>query len=292
MSDTNGSVVVATALDEGSDEALRQGVEIARSRGVACTACHVLPEILGIRPLFPQLQEIDRETATTVHAAATAMFGLQARRTVPAGAPVPPLRLEVGTPHVGVLRAAEEDEASLIVVGAGSRSDAVSLGGVAERIVRHAHCPVLIARRPTGGPVLAATDFSDPALPAIEAGAAEARRRGLPLALVHVLDLFHPVGASPEAAAMVSAAIYDQYLKYSDARLKEIAVRYGASAGTLLRVGHAAEAILETHEELKTELLVVGTHGRSAMMRVALGSVAEAIVRRARSSVLVVRLHS
>ena len=77
MTDAKGPVLVATALDEGSDDALRQGVEIARARGVACTACHVLPEILGIRPLLPHLQEIDRDTAAAVRDSAAAMFDLQ-----------------------------------------------------------------------------------------------------------------------------------------------------------------------------------------------------------------------
>jgi universal stress protein family protein len=53
------------------------------------------------------------------------------------------------------------------------------LGSVSDSIIRHAHCPVLIARpgKQTGR-ILAGTDFSDPALPALRAAAAETRRVG------------------------------------------------------------------------------------------------------------------
>ena len=59
--------------------------------------------------------------------------------------------------------------------------------------------------------------------------------------------------------------------------------------GGLLRDGPAAPAILRAATELPAQLLVVGTHGRTALSRIALGSVAEAIVRAAPCSVLVVR---
>ena len=51
-----------------------------------------------------------------------------------------------------------------------------------------------------------------------------------------------------------------------------------------------ASAILKTSEMLRAGLIVVGTHGRTGLPRVLIGSVAEAVVRSAGCSVLVVRL--
>jgi universal stress protein A len=48
--------------------------------------------------------------------------------------------------------------------------------------------------------------------------------------------------------------------------------------------------ILSAASELPAQLLVVGTHGRTGLSRIALGSVAEAVVRAAPRSVLTVRL--
>ena len=62
-------------------------------------------------------------------------------------------------------------------------------GSSAEHVVRYASCPVLVARPSPVGNVLAATDFSDPALPAVEAGVAEGRRRKADLTIILAIDL-------------------------------------------------------------------------------------------------------
>jgi nucleotide-binding universal stress UspA family protein len=51
----------------------------------------------------------------------------------------------------------------------------------------------------------------------------------------------------------------------------------------------ATRAILDTAAELRADIVLVGTHGRKGLGRLILGSVAEAVVRRARCPVLVVR---
>ena len=58
--------------------------------------------------------------------------------------------------------------------------------------MRYARSPVLVARPSSPGVVLAATDFSDSALPAVAAGAAEAHRRRVGFAVLHSLD-FDPI---------------------------------------------------------------------------------------------------
>lgn len=55
MCQINRSILAAIALDETSDEVLRQAHAFARSYKVDLYVCHVLPEIYAIRPLFPQL---------------------------------------------------------------------------------------------------------------------------------------------------------------------------------------------------------------------------------------------
>ncbi|MBN2320234.1 MAG: universal stress protein, partial [Acidobacteria bacterium] len=74
--------------------------------------------------------------------------------------------------------------------------------------------------------------------------------------------------------------------------LDECVHRFKAKGGGLLRDGPAAEAILSAAAELPAQLLVVGTQGRTGVSRIALGSVAETVVRAAPCSVLVVRLVS
>lgn len=58
------------------------------------------------------------------------------------------LRFEEGEPSEAVVRAADEGECDLIVMGSHGRTGLrrAIIGSVAERTVRHAHCPVLVVR--------------------------------------------------------------------------------------------------------------------------------------------------
>ena len=56
----------------------------------------------------------------------------------------------------------------------------------------------------------------------------------------------------------------------------------------IVRQGNAANAILRTAEEWRADLIVMGTHGRGRVARFLLGSVAEAVLRRATCPVVTV----
>ena len=203
------------------------------------------------------------------------------------------IEIEQGTVHAGILRAAENIGAGAVVVGGKVDHTGLHiLGSSAEHVVRYANCPVLVARPSPAGKILAATDFSDPALPAVEAGAAEARRRKADLAIIHAIDLLTAI--SPFYAdfySMPPMDLSDQMRKIWQQRLDECVHHFKAKGGGLLREGPAVPAILSAAVELPAQLLVMGTHGRTGLSRlIALGSVAEAVVRAAPCSVLVVRL--
>jgi nucleotide-binding universal stress UspA family protein len=175
-----GPVLVATDLTPASDEALRQADALARALGGPLHVCHVIPHLLTVRMLFPQAQRRDDAVVRELeHYAGDLVQASIAKLT---GRALGELRvgIESDSPHSRILRRAETMGAGIIAVGPGS---------VAERVVRHAHCPVLVARASARGAVLSATDFSDGALPALTAGAAEAARRGVALVVLHSLDL-------------------------------------------------------------------------------------------------------
>jgi nucleotide-binding universal stress UspA family protein len=294
MFQIKGPVLAAMDLDKGSDEVLRQAEALARFYKVKLVVCHVLPEIFAVRPLFPQLHLDDAlnsyELETSVRDAL-----LERIRTVTAQEPTKiEIEIEQGTVHAGILRAADNIGAGAVVVGGKIDQEGRHfLGGSAEHVIRYVHCPVLVARPSPAGKILAATDFSDPALPAVEAGAAEARRRKADLAIIHAVDLFQVMspfygdfgnyGLPPTDLSGQMRTIWQQSLDESVHRFK-------AKGGGLLRDGPAAPTILSAALELPAELLVVGTRGRTEVSRIALGSVAEAVVRAAPCSVLVVRL--
>jgi nucleotide-binding universal stress UspA family protein len=64
----------------------------------------------------------------------------------------------------------------------------------------------------------------------------------------------------------------------------------GFKAETLLREGDVRETILDTAQEWKADLIVIGSRGRSGVQRLLLGSVAEPVARHAPCSVEIVRV--
>jgi nucleotide-binding universal stress UspA family protein len=292
MFEIKGPILAAMDLDKGSDDLLRQADALARSYNVKLSVCHVLPEIFAVQPLFPQLHLDDALKLSELEAAVRDAL-LERIRTVTAREP-PQVEIEIeqGTVHAGILRAAENIGAGAVVVG--GKVDHRSLhilGSTAEHVVRYANCPVLVARPSPAGKVLAATDFSDPALPAVDAGAAEARRRKADLTIIHAIDLLPVTGPFyGEFYGVPPMDLSYQMRKLWQQRLDDCVHYYKAKGGGLLRDGPAAPAILSAASELPAQLLVVGTHGRTGLSRIALGSVAETVVRAAPCSVLAVRL--
>jgi len=286
-----GPVLVAMDLDDGSDELLRQADALARSYHIKLSVCHVLPEIFAVRPLFPQLHLVDALKLSRLEAAVRDALLERIRAVTTRELSQTEIEIEQGTVHAGILRAAERIGAGAVVVGGKVDHKGLHiLGNAAEHVVRYAHCPVLVARPSPAGKVLVATDFSDPALPAMEAGAAEARRRKADLTIIHAIDLLPEM--SPyygEFFDMPPMDLSDQFRKIWQTRLDECVHHFKAKGGGLLRNGPAAPAILSAASELPAQLLVVSTHGRTGLSRITLGSVAEAVVRAAPCSVLTVR---
>jgi nucleotide-binding universal stress UspA family protein len=289
-----GPILAAMDLDKGSEELLRQADTVARSYHVKLFVCHVLPEIFAVQPLFPQLHLSDALNLYDLEASVRDAL-LKRIRTVTAREP-PQIEIEIeqGTVHAGILRAAENIGAGAVVVGGKVDHNGLHYpGSTAEHVVRYANCPVLVARPSPAGKVLAATDFSDPALPALEAGAAEARHRKTDLTIIHAIDPL-PVMSPFYGEFYGDTSLIDlrsEMRKIWQQRLDECVHHFKAKGGGLLPDGPAAPAILSAASELPARLLVVGTHGRTGLSRIiALGSVAEAVARAAPCSVLIVRL--
>ena len=287
-----GRVLAALDLDKESDEILRQADALARSYNVKLSVCHVLPEIFATRPLFPQLHLEDAMNLSDLEAAVRDHLLKRIREVTAQDPNQTGIEIESGTVHAGILRAAEDIGAGAVVVGGKVDHGGLHvLGGAAEHVVRYAHCPVLVARPSPAGKILAATDFSDAALSAVEAGAAEARYRKADLVIIHAVDLIPELTpVYGDFSAVPQMEVMDQMREMWQKRLDGYVRDFKAKGGGLLRDGPVAQAILSAASELPAQLLVVGTHGRTGLRRIALGSLAEAVVRSSPCSVFTVRL--
>jgi nucleotide-binding universal stress UspA family protein len=279
-----GPVLVATDLGPAADEAVRQADVLARREGHPLHACHVLPEVLRVRVLFPQLHQPEAAELLALERQVGDQVARRVEELTGRSGGEDAVGVETGSPHAGILRQAERVRAGLIVVGGGP---------TAARVVRGATVPVLVARPSPPGGVLAASDLSDPSLPALTAAAAEAARRAVPLTFFHCVDvplIDSAIGLMGPAFPSVTPAIMEDARNHGRAELQAFARRAGVDAECVVKEGRPAGAIMEEARASRSGLIVVGTHGRTALARLALGSVTEAVLADAPCSVLVVRI--
>ncbi|MDB5071449.1 MAG: UspA domain protein [Candidatus Eremiobacteraeota bacterium] len=165
-----------------------------------------------------------------------------------------------------------------IVIGTHGRTGIAraALGSIAEGIVRHSHVPVVCVHEDDEmrtGPVAVAMDQSPAAQAALDVAISIAAARGMASMIVYVC------GPAPNAER-VNALLENA---------AERARNSGIVTQLVLRQGDPADELLAAADEDDCCMLVMGTHGRSALARFVLGSVAAAVVERAHIPVVTVR---
>jgi universal stress protein A len=141
--------------------------------------------------------------------------------------------------------------------------------------------------------ILVPIDFSAPSRAALTYAVALAERLGATLEVLHVWEPPRYVG--PEAVAFVPADVahpdWEEVRQRVRTEVERLVASVGGASPARVRVvpGAPRELIPEVAAEIGAELVIMGTHGRSGLARVFLGSVAEAVVRHAPCPVLTLR---
>lgn len=288
-------VLAAVDFGDPSLEALSQARALAHELGATLAVCHVMPTMHELSLLFPT-QSLSLDADLVAQAERTGEALKQHARDK-LGLELDEVYVDRGSAYAEIVRRAEAIGASYIVIGThGHRGLARAfLGSVAERVVEHAHCSVLIARTPTKrGVVLAATDLSTASVPVVSEGVAAARRLGARLVVASAIEWDNPLAVS--IAGMVGVLsplpppeLQAQVRQNLHTALEGALARAGATGEAQVLEGPPAWAIVNAADELAAELVVVGAHGHTGLLRLPLGSVAGRVVRTASSSVLVVR---
>ena len=135
--------------------------------------------------------------------------------------------------------------------------------------------------------ILLATDFSDASKRALSVAAAFARPWGSQLLLLHAVppEPRRPVPLDPLPAE------FDRDLCEAEKQIRrflEAAGMNGLSCRTQIEHGSVCEVIASAIQDSDIDLLVMGTHGRGALRKLALGSVAEEVLHMTDCPVLTV----
>jgi nucleotide-binding universal stress UspA family protein len=267
--------LVASDGSEYSAGAVREAVRMAQKCGARLRVIAVIPGgnaelyAMGEQLLAQELRSA-RTHLDEVHQQATAS-GVACETEV------------VQAAHIDeeIVSQAEHMQADLIVVGRRGRRGLARfmLGDVTARVVGHAHCSVLVVPRAaqfSGRHLVIASDGSRFGDAAAAAAGNLAKLCGAGVTVVSVTSPSHSQQRRDEARQAVN-------------RIASFLVREGVSADKQLLEGRADEKIVAAATACNADLIALGSHGRTGLERVLLGSVAERVLNLTGTAVLVVR---
>ncbi|HEX9020550.1 MAG TPA: universal stress protein [Nitrospirota bacterium] len=272
---------------DGSDSgrnALLQAFRLAVDEKCWITVTSVVPpydgeiEILGVKDIRAALRKPCEE----------ALAG--ARRLADQERALIKTVCEEGEIHERIVDLADAENCDLIVMGRrGLRPvERMLVGRVTARVIGHSRQDVLVVPNETKvgwKTIVLATDGSKHSAAATERAIVFAKSYGGELKVLSVVDV------PPEFYAEAPEAVEDLVRKAKGfvADVKSRAAEAGVKADTFVGEAEAFEAINNLAEEQKADMIVIGSHGRTGLRRLLMGSVAEKVIGYAACPVLVVK---
>lgn len=285
-------IIVGHDLRAGGDAAFKSAMVLA-SR---CDAAVRLVHTMEPHPTYQRLSHpfsSERGLEKIAKQVGAKLRGIVASRGL-AQAPVD-YELRVGKPFVELIIASRVWEAELIIIGGPSHHRSHFLGSTGERVIRKAPVPVLVAGKILDANpkrFLVPTDFSPGASKAAEEALALADSFGGRIFFLHVLEpiplnaygyedgIGEPLPIPPLTPEDINPD-WESFL---------CALPFGKiSWEKRTEEGRAAEMIAQHAEAIHADMIVMGTHGRSGLEHMLLGSVAEEVTRSAVCPVLTIR---
>jgi nucleotide-binding universal stress UspA family protein len=194
------------------------------------------------------------------------------------------------------------DEAGIDVVAMGTRGQRglrrFVTGSVTEDVVRHAHVPVVTVRTTDAAPVtdyeriLVTTDGSSAAEAAIDHAVAVADAYDATLHVCSIVDISAAAAGPSAAPPMDLLANLREQGAMATERVAERARAGGVDVVTEVREGFPGPGVLDYADDADIDLIAMGTHGRTGVDRLLLGSTTERTIRRAKVPVMSVHPES
>ncbi|KRC84808.1 Universal stress protein E [compost metagenome] len=285
MTQQTGPILLATDLSARGDRALDRALQLTKELNTKLIVLHVMeshatPARLTT-PVWRRLSTdhkalAERELAEDLAAADVPTEVVVAK----------------GDPLARIMETADTYGCSLIVTGI-ARDETLGrllLGTTVEKLARQARQPVLVVKNRPRKPyrdVLVATDFS--------AGSRQALRAALQLVPNADLTLFNAYEVPFQGVNTPDDAVVNSFFKTAEqCALQFIAetpeLPKGVPPKVVLEAGQPETVLSEYSFNHRSDLVVTGTHGRTGILRTAIGSVAERLLESLPSDVLIVRL--
>jgi uncharacterized protein len=194
-----------------------------------------------------------------------------------------------------IVEEAEKNKVDMIVMGRRGRTGIkrLMLGSVTAKVIGHTSSNVLVVPREAViecKNIIAATDGSKHGERAVYEALGIAKRCNSSLTIVTVITSEHLVQVEHSRLQISEAADMEMVkIEHDIKELKETAIKEGIQTESFILSGVPAEAIINTAKTKNADLIVMGSHGRTGIERLLVGSVTERVIVLSSSAVLVVK---
>ena len=264
------TIVVASDGSEYSEGAVREAIEWAKQYGSSlysvCTAQVTLGQLQYAADV---VSEIDKAARRTCEAVKT--------RAQNHGVKCEPIVHEGEEPYQHIVAEAEQHHADAIIIGRRGHRGLMKMlmGSVTNLVIGHAPCKVLVVPRAgklAAKHILVATDGSRHS----EKAASEA------------IKLAGLTKGSLIACGVVHGDIDENIAQENVNRIKSLASAEGVNVETVVAKGVAYQEIVETAKTHGADMIVVGTHGKTGIKKLLMGSITERVVGTSDQTVMIV----
>jgi nucleotide-binding universal stress UspA family protein len=279
------TILVAVDGSDSGFNALRQALSLAKAQHSAIKVISVAPphggelSLVGVREHVNDMIVAPHQRALDEALKISGTYGVPVRTL-----------LRIGEPSETIVDAAEELNCKLIVVGVrgGNPARTILMGSTAARVIGFSNTDVLAV--PLGCELsleraIVALDGSASSKTVMSRAFALNRTYGLALSFLSVADIpSHLYGLDAKVAGeMINEA--RQVLE----PVHKVAEKENITSDFLVREGKPGEIIVLTAKQKNSGIIIIGSHGRTGMKRLLMGSVAERVIGNAPCPVLVVR---
>ena len=276
-------ILVASDFSERSNRAVRRARQLAQEQGAQVLLLHVVdddrPQRLVAGEAAAARELLEQTLGTMLH-------DVHGKADV-----------VLGDPFDRIAKVARNIGADLIVMGAHRRQilKNIFVGTSIERVIRENVAPVLMVNSEGTGPyqrALVAVDLSEQSAHALQVARALHILHRAQVVVVHAFDV---VAASKLAFAGVAADRVESHRHEAAAIARSELVQFLADLelgnepyDIRVKEGGAARVILETAIDTAADIVIMGTHGRTGIPKLLLGSVTDETVGHLDRDILVV----
>jgi len=280
-------ILLATDASEFSSGAEREALKLAKTSGGKLFCMLVMEFKPDFLALAPQLLEESQKDAKKY------LENLR-ERAKKENVDCEVILREGQEPYKLILEEADKKEADLIVMGRRGRTGLMRLlmGSVTAKVIGHFKGKVLVAPRDSAvnwKNILVATDGSEYGNAAVNEALKYAKKYGGAIKIVHVINV---MANFQEDSPIFFPQLIEDLIKRVKSDLNALKVRAekeGVSAETFVKEDEPHRAIVNLAEELKSDVIILGSHGRTGMQRLLMGSVAERVIGHTNCAALVVK---